>query len=79
MCKDRFVLSYVREEVGELDFCDGYSFVVIIMFVCLLEWREGIIFKFIVKFNCCYEVEWIIEYVCYRDYLESKICFLSGE
>lgn len=36
----RLVLSYVREEAGELDFCDGHSPAVTITFVCPSERRE---------------------------------------
>lgn len=29
--------------------------------------------------NCRYEVEWVTEYACHRDYLESHSCKLSSE
>ncbi|XP_023074848.1 cation-independent mannose-6-phosphate receptor isoform X1 [Piliocolobus tephrosceles] len=77
--KDRLVLSYVREEAEKLDFCDGHSPAVTITFVCPSERREGTIPKLTAKSNCRYEVEWITEYACHRDYLESKTCSLSGE
>ena len=36
----RLVLSYMKEEAGELDFCDGHSPAVTITFVCPSERRE---------------------------------------
>ncbi|KAL4699646.1 hypothetical protein H8957_000590 [Semnopithecus entellus] len=77
--KDRLVLSYMREEAEKLDFCDGHSPAVTITFVCPSERREGTIPKLTAKSNCRYEIEWITEYACHRDYLESKTCSLSGE
>lgn len=29
--------------------------------------------------NCRYEVEWVTEYACHRDYLESHSCKLNSE
>lgn len=29
--------------------------------------------------NCRYEVEWVTEYACHRDYLETHDCKLSSE
>lgn len=29
--------------------------------------------------NCRYEVEWVTEYACHRDYLESNSCRLTGK
>ncbi|KAF5914863.1 hypothetical protein HPG69_010929 [Diceros bicornis minor] len=77
--KDRLVLSYVKEEAAKPDFCDGHSPAVTITFVCPSERREGTIPKLTAKSNCRYEVEWITEYACHRDYLESRNCALSNE
>nr|XP_045014516.1 cation-independent mannose-6-phosphate receptor [Jaculus jaculus] len=77
--KDRLVLSYVKEGAGKPDFCDGHSPAVTITFVCPSERREGTIPKLTAKSNCRYEVEWITEYACHRDYLESGTCNLSSE
>uniref|UniRef100_A0A8C5VW34 Cation-independent mannose-6-phosphate receptor n=1 Tax=Microcebus murinus TaxID=30608 RepID=A0A8C5VW34_MICMU len=76
--KDRLVLSYVKEEAEKLDFCDGHSPAVTITFVCPSERREGTIPKLTAKSNCRYEIEWVTEYACHRDYLESKTCSLSS-
>ncbi|XP_053447080.1 cation-independent mannose-6-phosphate receptor [Nycticebus coucang] len=77
--KDRLVLSYAKEEAEKPDFCDGHSPAVTVTFVCPSERREGTIPKLTAKSNCRYEVEWITEYACHRDYLESKTCSLSSE
>lgn len=29
--------------------------------------------------NCRYEIEWVTEYACHRDYLESHTCKLNSE
>ncbi|KAH0519980.1 Cation-independent mannose-6-phosphate receptor [Microtus ochrogaster] len=77
--KDRLVLTYVKEEGEKPDFCNGHSPAVTITFVCPSERREGTIPKLTAKSNCRYEVEWITEYACHRDYLESETCSLSSE
>ncbi|KAM4815966.1 cation-independent mannose-6-phosphate receptor [Urocitellus parryii] len=76
--EDRLVLSYVTEGPGKPDFCDGHSPAVTITFMCPSERREGTIPKLTAKSNCRYEIEWITEYACHRDYLESKNCSLSS-
>lgn len=35
--------------------------------------------KMTAESNCRYEVEWVTEYACHRDYLESHSCKLSSE
>uniref|UniRef100_A0A673TKJ8 Cation-independent mannose-6-phosphate receptor n=1 Tax=Suricata suricatta TaxID=37032 RepID=A0A673TKJ8_SURSU len=77
--RDRLVLSYAKEDARVLDFCDGHSPAVTITFVCPSERREGTIPKLTAKSNCRYEVEWVTEYACHRDYLESRTCSLSSE
>ncbi|KAF6114200.1 insulin like growth factor 2 receptor [Phyllostomus discolor] len=77
--KDRLVLTYVREEAGKPDFCEGHSPAVTVTFVCPSERREGTVPKLTAKSNCRYEVEWVTEYACHRDYLESSNCSLSSE
>ncbi|XP_060061207.1 cation-independent mannose-6-phosphate receptor isoform X2 [Erinaceus europaeus] len=79
LSRDRLVLSYVKEDTRKLDFCGGHSPAVTITFVCPSERREGTIPKLTAKTNCRYEVEWITEYACPRDYLESKTCSLTNE
>ncbi|GAB1300523.1 Cation-independent mannose-6-phosphate receptor [Apodemus speciosus] len=77
--KDRLVLTYVKEEGEKPDFCNGHSPAVTVTFVCPSERREGTIPKLTAKSNCRYEVEWITEYACHRDYLQSQGCSLSSE
>ncbi|EDL83054.1 insulin-like growth factor 2 receptor, isoform CRA_d [Rattus norvegicus] len=79
LSKDRLVLTYVKEEGEKPDFCNGHSPAVTVTFVCPSERREGTIPKLTAKSNCRYEVEWITEYACHRDYLESETCSLSSE
>ncbi|XP_058516485.1 cation-independent mannose-6-phosphate receptor isoform X4 [Ochotona princeps] len=78
LSRDRLVLSYVKEGAEKLDFCDGHSPAVTVTFVCPSERREGTIPRLTAKSNCRYEVEWVTEYACYRDYLESRSCSLSS-
>lgn len=40
--------------------------------------RQGTIPKLTAKSNCRFEVEWVTEYACHRDYLESQNCSLSS-
>uniref|UniRef100_A0A3Q3IL94 Uncharacterized protein n=1 Tax=Monopterus albus TaxID=43700 RepID=A0A3Q3IL94_MONAL len=40
--------------------------------------RGGSIPKMTAKSNCRYEVEWVTEYACHRDYLESHTCKLTS-
>ncbi|XP_075410409.1 cation-independent mannose-6-phosphate receptor isoform X1 [Tenrec ecaudatus] len=77
--KDRLVLSYVKEGAAKPSFCDGHSPAVTVTFVCPSERREGTIPKLTAKSNCRYEVEWITEYACHRDYLESRTCALNSD
>ncbi|XP_004449849.1 cation-independent mannose-6-phosphate receptor isoform X2 [Dasypus novemcinctus] len=78
MKRDRLVLSYVKEGAEKPDFCGGHSPAVTVTFVCPSVRREGTIPKLTAKSNCRYEVEWITEYACHRDYLESKNCSLNS-
>ncbi|KAM5228759.1 cation-independent mannose-6-phosphate receptor [Ctenodactylus gundi] len=78
LSRDRLVLTYVKEGAMKPDFCDGHSPAVTITFVCPSERREGTIPKLTAKSNCRYEVEWVTEYACHQDYLESSACSLSS-
>lgn len=35
--------------------------------------------KLTAKDNCRYEVEWVTEYACHRDYLQSRDCKLTSK
>ncbi|XP_068926465.1 cation-independent mannose-6-phosphate receptor [Petaurus breviceps papuanus] len=77
--KDRLVLSYVKEGEDQPAFCEGHTPAVTITFICPSERREGTVPKLTAKSNCRYEIEWVTEYACHRDYLESKTCILNSE
>ncbi|XP_051469304.1 cation-independent mannose-6-phosphate receptor isoform X1 [Apus apus] len=80
--KDRLVLSYERiySDEEKPDFCLGHNPAVTITFVCPSKrGEESAGPKLTAKTNCRYEIEWVTEYACHRDYLESKNCLLTNE
>nr|XP_014346456.1 PREDICTED: cation-independent mannose-6-phosphate receptor [Latimeria chalumnae] len=80
--KDRLVLQYTKEYSAsekKPDFCDGHSPAVSITFTCPSGRREGADPKLTAKTNCRYEIEWVTEYACHRDYLESHSCILTSD
>ncbi|XP_074023125.1 cation-independent mannose-6-phosphate receptor [Numenius arquata] len=80
--KDRLVLSYERiySDEEKPDFCLGHNPAVTITFVCPSKrGEESAGPKLTAKTNCRYEIEWVTEYACHRDYLESKDCLLTNE
>ncbi|XP_006264642.3 cation-independent mannose-6-phosphate receptor [Alligator mississippiensis] len=80
--KDRLVLSYekVYSEEEIPDFCLGHNPAVTITFVCPSKrGGESTSPKLTAKINCRYEIEWVTEYACHRDYLESRNCSLTNE
>uniref|UniRef100_A0A8B9CPG0 Insulin like growth factor 2 receptor n=1 Tax=Anser brachyrhynchus TaxID=132585 RepID=A0A8B9CPG0_9AVES len=78
--QDRLVLSYERiyRDDEKLDFCLGHNPAVTITFVCPSKRGEQVT-SLTAKTNCRYEIEWVTEYACHRDYLESKSCLLTNE
>lgn len=50
-----------------------------ILSTVLLVSSQGSNPKMTAESNCRYEVEWVTEYACHRDYLESHSCKLSSE
>ncbi|XP_064014257.1 cation-independent mannose-6-phosphate receptor [Pogoniulus pusillus] len=80
--KERLVLRYEKTYSDEErpDFCLGHNPAVTITFVCPSKrGEESAGPKLTAKTNCRYEVEWVTEYACHRDYLESKSCLLTNE
>ncbi|XP_065487218.1 cation-independent mannose-6-phosphate receptor [Caloenas nicobarica] len=80
--KDRLVLSYekIYSDEEKPDFCLGHNPAVTITFVCPSKrGEESAGPKLTAKTNCRYEIEWVTEYACHRDYLESKSCLLTSE
>nr|XP_019960585.1 PREDICTED: cation-independent mannose-6-phosphate receptor-like [Paralichthys olivaceus] len=61
------------------DFCQGHNPAVTITFICPSSRHSGSAPKMTAESNCRYEVEWVTEYACHRDYLESKTCKLTSE
>ncbi|XP_071019066.1 cation-independent mannose-6-phosphate receptor-like [Oncorhynchus clarkii lewisi] len=77
--KDRLRLRYEGASVSPPDFCSGHNPAVTITFICPSRRQEGSDPKMTAKSNCRYEVEWVTEYACHRDYLESHNCTLSSK
>ncbi|XP_053567150.1 cation-independent mannose-6-phosphate receptor [Bombina bombina] len=79
--KDRLVISYATEDtdIKQPDFCNGHKPAVTITFICPSARREGTNPKLTANTNCRYEIEWVTEYACHRDYLESDNCVLTNE
>ncbi|XP_062428306.1 cation-independent mannose-6-phosphate receptor isoform X2 [Rhea pennata] len=80
--KDRLVLSYERiySDEERPDFCLGHNPAVTITLVCPSKrGEESAGPKLTAKTNCRYEIEWVTEYACHRDYLESRSCLLTNE
>lgn len=74
---DKLKLRY--EGVEEIpDLCDGHTPAVTITFICPSTRQAGSNPKMISNSNCRYEIEWVTEYACHRDYLESHNCKLTS-
>uniref|UniRef100_A0A673MU85 Cation-independent mannose-6-phosphate receptor-like n=1 Tax=Sinocyclocheilus rhinocerous TaxID=307959 RepID=A0A673MU85_9TELE len=73
--------KYLRYEGVKEDpsFCNGHSPAVTITFICPSARQAGSNPKMISNLNCRYEIEWVTEYACHRDYLESHSCTLTSE
>ncbi|KAL0967415.1 hypothetical protein UPYG_G00251950 [Umbra pygmaea] len=77
---DRLRLRYeAPSDSPPLDFCSGHSPAVTITFICPSQRQTGSDPKMTAKGNCRYEVEWVTEYACHRDYLESHNCTLTSK
>uniref|UniRef100_A0AAQ5ZQF5 Insulin-like growth factor 2 receptor n=1 Tax=Amphiprion ocellaris TaxID=80972 RepID=A0AAQ5ZQF5_AMPOC len=61
------------------EICKGHTPAVTITFTCPSRRHSGSTPKMIAESNCRYEVEWVTEYACHRDYLESHTCKLTSE
>ncbi|XP_038659271.1 cation-independent mannose-6-phosphate receptor isoform X2 [Scyliorhinus canicula] len=80
--KDRLVLHYAKEYIGDEKapaFCGDHRPAVTITLICPSGRREGTEPKLIAGTNCRYEIEWVTEYACPRDYLESHSCKLVSD
>ncbi|XP_076873911.1 cation-independent mannose-6-phosphate receptor isoform X2 [Brachyhypopomus gauderio] len=74
---DRLQLRYESQSQSEL--CNGHHPAVTITFLCPSRRQQGSDPKLTAKTNCRYEIEWVTEYACHRDYLESHDCKLTSE
>lgn len=79
--KSRLVMRYEAVPGDEKpSFCGGHNPAVTVTFVCPQGRRsEDTNPKLTAQSNCRYEVEWVTESACHRDYLESKSCVLTNE
>ncbi|MED6239771.1 hypothetical protein ATANTOWER_010968 [Ataeniobius toweri] len=59
--------------------CGEHRPTVNITFICPSSRHSGSTPKMVAESNCRYEVEWVTEYACHRDYLESHSCKLTSE
>ncbi|XP_070706018.1 cation-independent mannose-6-phosphate receptor [Pempheris klunzingeri] len=77
---DRLRLQY-EASAGSIpqNICNGHDPGVTITFICPSSRHSGSTPKMTAESNCRYEVEWVTEYACHRDYLESHSCKLTSE
>ncbi|KAJ8270708.1 hypothetical protein GJAV_G00118320 [Gymnothorax javanicus] len=76
---DRLILSYDGVADSKPDFCGEHTPAVNITFTCPSQRQQGSSPRMTANTNCRYEVEWVTEYACHRDYLESHDCTLTSE
>ncbi|XP_030627174.1 cation-independent mannose-6-phosphate receptor [Chanos chanos] len=79
LSSDRLRLRYEGSTVNPPKFCEGHTPAVTITFICPSRRQEGSDPKMTANSNCRYEVEWVTEYACHRDYLESHNCKLTSK
>ncbi|XP_048456907.1 cation-independent mannose-6-phosphate receptor-like [Rhincodon typus] len=80
--KDRLMLRYAKKNNGNEKspaFCGNHKPAVTITLICPSGRRQGTDPKLIASTNCRYEIEWVTEYACPRDYLESHNCKLVSD
>uniref|UniRef100_A0A8C2IXB6 Insulin-like growth factor 2 receptor n=1 Tax=Cyprinus carpio TaxID=7962 RepID=A0A8C2IXB6_CYPCA len=78
LSNDKYVLRYEGVEEKPA-FCNDHSPAVTITFICPSARQAGSNPKMISSLNCRYEIEWVTEYACHRDYLESQNCTLTSK
>ncbi|CAH2252953.1 cation-independent mannose-6-phosphate receptor [Pelobates cultripes] len=77
--KDRLELHYETEDLPIPEFCNGHQPAVTITFICPSASTEGTSPRLTANTNCRFEIEWVTENACHRDYLESRDCKLTSE
>ncbi|CAN9507985.1 unnamed protein product [Ophioblennius macclurei] len=77
---DRLRLQYqVSPDSPRPEQCNDHQPAVTITLVCPSSRHQGSAPQMTAGSNCRYEVLWVTEWACHRDYLESHTCRLSGE
>ncbi|KAM3602400.1 uncharacterized protein V6R79_003255 [Siganus canaliculatus] len=77
---ERLRLQYeVSADSTPPEFCKGHRPGVTVTFICPSSRHLGSPPKMTADTNCRYEVDWVTEYACHRDYLESQTCRLTSE
>ncbi|XP_034555992.1 cation-independent mannose-6-phosphate receptor [Notolabrus celidotus] len=80
LSNDRLRLQYeVVAGSPRPDNCNDHDPAVTITFICPSSRHSGSTPRMTAESNCRYEVEWVTEYACHRDYLESQTCKLTSE
>ncbi|KAM9355931.1 cation-independent mannose-6-phosphate receptor [Pholidichthys leucotaenia] len=80
VAKDRLRLQYeLMDDSSPPEFCKGNKPKVTITFTCPSKRVQSSTPKMIAKSDCQYEVDWVTEYACHRDYLESDTCKLTSD
>ncbi|KAL4649143.1 cation-independent mannose-6-phosphate receptor [Arapaima gigas] len=79
LSNDRLRLRYVANATIKPPFCGEHTPAVTITVICPSRRQEGRNPRLTASTNCRYEVEWVTEYACHRDYLESNTCVLTNE
>ncbi|CAL1586585.1 unnamed protein product [Knipowitschia caucasica] len=75
---DRLRLQYVAAGPPP-EMCNQHAPTVNVTFICPSSRNPGSPPKMVAETNCRYEVEWVTEYACHRDYLESHSCKLTSQ
>ncbi|XP_030577044.1 cation-independent mannose-6-phosphate receptor isoform X2 [Archocentrus centrarchus] len=77
---DRLRLQYsLSDDSTPPPICVSSKPAVTITFICPSSRHLGSTPKMTAESNCRYEVEWVTEYACHRDYLESHTCKLTSD
>ncbi|KAM8847361.1 cation-independent mannose-6-phosphate receptor [Synchiropus picturatus] len=79
MSSGRLRLRYEGTGGSSPSICNGHDAAVTITFTCPSSRLTASAPRLTAESNCRYEVEWVTEYACHRDYLESSSCKLTSE
>ncbi|XP_028253968.1 cation-independent mannose-6-phosphate receptor [Parambassis ranga] len=77
---DSLRLQYeVSDDSPVPEMCKVHKPAVTITLTCPSSRHSGSAPRMVAESNCRYEVEWVTEYACHRDYLESHTCKMTSE